>query len=381
MSDLRYVVVVQGVCEVMINGMQQLTHGSFTSILSTLGQQALELQLERFFTPWAWSWDLEDGHEFSEHLGTHILGCCTTPSYYLQGIPLHPSFQTLVTILDKFSLGLPNHSSSIIISPPHVVPCSKYSAANYSPSLPPHLLSLVPRIPELSYDTHSDHTSDRTVKLKPASQGDSSNGKDPPKAHISSQSTFLGIPSTNGGMDMRKWNWPGYFSFGRGSSKRPTLESKRIPLPDEKPDASEPATAVEVDKHALEDAISENISIAAANTPKEVAVEPEDAPHLSAQSNGIDLPKDSQNEDMEPLPAVGDAQANHIPAEADTVSLALSTSSSVVSPEPSPMEMPGPEFSFTNVYLADPENPLVTRRRRIYYTLVSVSPLVHFRYP
>jgi hypothetical protein len=28
---------------------------------SSLGQQALELQLERFFTVWAWKWDIQAG--------------------------------------------------------------------------------------------------------------------------------------------------------------------------------------------------------------------------------------------------------------------------------------------------------------------------------
>lgn len=51
----------------------QLTHGSFTTILSTLGQQALELQLERFFTVWAWSWNIEDGLEFGQHLGVFFM--------------------------------------------------------------------------------------------------------------------------------------------------------------------------------------------------------------------------------------------------------------------------------------------------------------------
>lgn len=330
----------------------KLVHGSFTSILSTLGKQALELQLDRFFTPWAWSWNLEAGHEFSEHLGT----------------PLHPSFQTLVTILDKFSLRLPNHSSSIIISPPHVVPCNKYSAAKHSPYLPQYLLSLVPRIPETSHDTHSsDHTSDRTVKLKRAPQGDSSNGKDPPQARDASQSMFLGIPSTNGSMDVRKWNWPGYLSFGRGSTKRSTLEESKLtaalPATDNKPDTSQSATteALDVDKHALEDAISENISLAASNIAKELVVEPLDAAHSSAKSNGVDLSMDLQDEEVKSSPAVGDTQANHLPAEADTVSLASSTTSS---------EPPPPVFSFTTVYLADPENPLTTQERKIYYTLV-----------
>jgi hypothetical protein len=47
----------------------QLTHGTFASVLATLGQQALELQLERFFTVWAWKWDVEDGFELGTLLG------------------------------------------------------------------------------------------------------------------------------------------------------------------------------------------------------------------------------------------------------------------------------------------------------------------------
>ena len=68
MSDSRYA-IVDSIYQLTKTKCKQLTHGSFTYILSTLGQQALELQLERFFTPWAWSWDLEDGHDFGEHLG------------------------------------------------------------------------------------------------------------------------------------------------------------------------------------------------------------------------------------------------------------------------------------------------------------------------
>jgi hypothetical protein len=182
-------------------------------------------------------------------------------------------------------------------------------------------------------------------------------------------------------MDVRKWSWPGYLSFGRGSSKRPTLEeSKRSAAPDEKPDTSQPATTdvVEVDKHALEDAISENISLAASDT-SEVAVEPQYASHLPAQSNGVDLPADTQDEEVEPAPVVDDTQANTISAAADAVSPTLSVTSLAVSSESSPPETPGPEFSFTTIYLADPENPLLTRRRRVYYTLVSLFIIGHFR--
>lgn len=47
----------------------QLIHGSLTSILGSLGREALELQLERFFTVWAWTWNIEDGHDLGTYLG------------------------------------------------------------------------------------------------------------------------------------------------------------------------------------------------------------------------------------------------------------------------------------------------------------------------
>ena len=50
---------------------RQLLHGSFSSILTNLGQQALELQLERFFTVWAWKWDIGDDIDFGGHLGPY----------------------------------------------------------------------------------------------------------------------------------------------------------------------------------------------------------------------------------------------------------------------------------------------------------------------
>jgi len=52
--------------------LSQLLYGSFTYVLQTLGQQALELQLERYFTVWAWKWDLEQDSDFGAQLGTTV---------------------------------------------------------------------------------------------------------------------------------------------------------------------------------------------------------------------------------------------------------------------------------------------------------------------
>lgn len=65
----------------------QLTHGSFSSILSSLGQQALELQLERFFTIWAWTWDLDKDFSFGINLGARM-----SPRHGRTAVYLTPSF-------------------------------------------------------------------------------------------------------------------------------------------------------------------------------------------------------------------------------------------------------------------------------------------------
>jgi len=64
-----YVVFLLLECFLILFFLFKLIHGPFTSILNALGQEGLEVQLERFWTPWAWSWSFEDGQDFGQHLG------------------------------------------------------------------------------------------------------------------------------------------------------------------------------------------------------------------------------------------------------------------------------------------------------------------------
>jgi hypothetical protein len=54
------------------------------SILGALGRQALELQLERFFTVWAWKWDIQGDSEFGNCFGAFVDG----RSWALQSLSL-----------------------------------------------------------------------------------------------------------------------------------------------------------------------------------------------------------------------------------------------------------------------------------------------------
>ncbi|KAG0709245.1 hypothetical protein DFH29DRAFT_978829 [Suillus ampliporus] len=221
----------------LLRGYEQfkLTHGSFTSILNSLGQEALELQLERFFTIWAWSWDLSKSFELSDDLG----------------LSLHPLYPSILPLLDTFSSQLPAGLDVLFLSPPHVVPSTRYRKSNHPPALSRHLLSLIPpHLPQHEADdsleasilTEKGATANAAAK-EVVSAGNSTGG-------------FLGMPSSLAmSMDVRKWSWPDALTFGKGAEpKTPVTEQEGIkPNPS---GAESTSIVTEVDRVALEDAIS-----------------------------------------------------------------------------------------------------------------------------
>lgn len=213
----------------------KLTHGSFTSILNSLGQEALELQLERFFTVWAWSWDFSKSFELNDDLG----------------LSLHPLYPSILPLLDTFSSQLPAGLDVLFLSPPHVVPSTRYRQSNHPPALSRHLLSLIPRhLPRHEAD-------DRPEASSPTGKGATANTTAKEVGFGSNPSSgFLGMPSSlTMSMDVRNWSWPGAFTFGKGAERKlPVTEREGI-----KPDpsvAESASTVTEVDRGALEDAMS-----------------------------------------------------------------------------------------------------------------------------
>ncbi|KAG2121183.1 hypothetical protein BD769DRAFT_1479744 [Suillus cothurnatus] len=205
----------------LLRGYEQfkLTHGSFTSILNSLGQEALELQLERFFTVWAWSWDLSKSFELNDDLG----------------LSLHPLYPSILPLLDTF----------------HRIPSTRYRRSNHPLALSRHLLSLIPRhLPRHEAD-------DRPEASSPTEKGTIANTAAKEVGSGSNSSGgFLGMPSSLAmSMGVRNWSWPGALTFGKGAERKsPVTERKEIkPNPSV---AESPSTVTEVDRGALEDAMS-----------------------------------------------------------------------------------------------------------------------------
>ncbi|KAJ7509822.1 hypothetical protein B0H11DRAFT_1258604 [Mycena galericulata] len=332
----------------------KLRHGSFTSILATLGQVALELQLERFFTMWAWSWNLEDGPEFGEHLG----------------LPLHPMQSSLLLSLDEFSSRLPDEVVAIAISPPYVIPSTRYTGMSYPPALPSLLLSLLPPRQPLFSSPPPAVADDSTLRAQkalppvpdPEPRQQQQHSDTPKRDDEAKASSFLGMNLDGVKMDMPKWNWPGYLTFGKGGKRPPELfavtpmnENKGAPVAaaPETP-ALEQTVEFEVDRSALEDAMfSERMPM-----PAEKATDG-DAEDGRSMSETIVPRKEDDGASV---------AAEETPAKVDEDTLAEaealkgSEHELPTTPEPEPVE-----FFSTVVYLASPEDPQATRRRRLFY--------------
>ncbi|KAJ4473564.1 hypothetical protein J3R30DRAFT_3707450 [Lentinula aciculospora] len=304
----------------------KLKHGSFTTILSTLGQQALELQLERFFTVWAWSWNIEDGLELGPHLDT----------------PLHPMYRRILPLLDTLSNDIPDTIIPIAVTSTHAIPSTRFSEAQFPAILPKHLLSLVPPPPETlppSPSTPTIHDGTMRPKRPPDSDSNNINGEEPNMTDDGSRSTFMRMGMPN--MDVGKWGWLNFAKNG----KKPTKEEQGAKLNTEnnKDTTLEeiPQTPTSsVDQSALDDAMSsENVM---PNALLAAEVEPEyfttaELDNTSTVSDIVDaIPKSSTS--LEPLS---------------------------ISPSPSP-PLPRP-FMSTIVHLAEDFHSFNTGKRKIFY--------------
>jgi len=141
-------------------------------------------------------------------------------------------------------------------------------------------------------------------------------------------------------MDVRKWNWPGYLTFGKGTAKQgpdqiviPASEKEKTVTKEEISHVE-----VEVNASALEDAMSsDSLSIS------QLLVHPEGQGEAQATNiNGDDFP-------TPPLPV-----ARSTP---DTDSL----------PPMPPSPPPLPEFSMTRLHLAPLHSPMSTTPVTLHY--------------
>lgn len=176
--------------------------------------------------------------------------------------------------------------------------------------------------------------------------------RDPPGTHgfnlkdSDTRSTFLGMPAMGVNMDVRKWNWPGYLTFGKGTARQGP-DQIVIPASEKEKTVTEEEIShveVEVNASALEDAISsDSLSISRLLTHPEGQGEAQDEnPNINGADDLPTSPLSVARPDIDSLP----------PAP----------------PSPPPL----PEFSMTRLHLAPLHTPVSTTPVTVHYFIVSI---------
>ena len=259
-------------------------------------------------------------------------------AYWTSGAQVHPHHARLASLVDAFADNLSKDVTPLVLFSPFVVPSTFHSSSRIPPILLSHLLSMIPP-PALHHSKSSDtlNTLASSVETIRARVG-SDTGKD------NEPGKFLGMPAVN--LDMRKWNWPGYLTFGRGGSSKDGTSKAASMVEPEKPQAvgaastsdervveGHPHVEVEVNPEALQDALW--------------------ADTLSLTS------KDDQN---------GLDDLNHPPTDPHSGNI---LDVPLESPPPSPL--PLPEFSLTKVHLCSADDPTATNGVVVHYYVVRAN--------
>ncbi|KAF9777314.1 hypothetical protein BJ322DRAFT_1097135 [Thelephora terrestris] len=343
--------------------------------LGYLGPTSLELQLERFFTVWAWSWDMEEQPDFCSHLGR----------------PLHPYYKVLASQFEPLDDILPEGVIHFALSPSGLIPSPRFSRSSPSPALVQHLRSILPEyIPSVPHSTP-----DPESEIKPTSSNDNATGQ---RSTGGFALPTIPMPAVHLNMDVRNLKWNSKDKEKQKNAKVVEDERKPDSELETKPDAggergtpldapvvgddvpgSDPQkeeekveVEAEVDTVSLVDAMGSEISHGGSSnghspgsgTPGETPPSP------ATRTIAPPSEDDATPTAIQPVNPALDAQEGSNEASEEPTPTRP--------PSPNPVEMPPAileptlprvNFSQTLVHLAPLGHPLRTIKRRLYYLM------------
>ncbi|KZS94513.1 hypothetical protein SISNIDRAFT_453442 [Sistotremastrum niveocremeum HHB9708] len=290
----------------------KLQYGGFESILSRHGRQHLRNRMDRFFTSWAWNWDIEE----SSQLDSEFVGITTHPrSDQISSIISTSSWndsETPFVILDSPYLYRQDPSASDTSHNP------KRHNYTHHPALTSFLTTLTPSKPK---------TRGGRRKAKNLGQKDAKESLSPSDGHpsqtLQSKSSTLGfampsMPSMhmnlNVNLNMRSWSWgAGLFksaSNGHPPETKPEPEEDTQKADEGSTPATDPsngspaddAVAVEGEADAAHD--SQDSASDAPPTEDERGTQTGADGHMSTSQMTImprnSLPQESSKESLDP---------------------------------------------------------------------------------
>ena len=302
------------------------------------------------------------------------------------GMRVHPLTRSLAPLVEGFETHLPPDVLAVVATATHIVPTS--SSPSIPPSLMRHLISVSPTYESEAATAKQLAARRSRLNIRPPGGGSAPAGKTGGTMNFfntlsmpSMSMPAMNMPSVNmGPMDVTKWNWSGYLTFGssKNSSTPPpainAVSNPTVYVSSEETTAATPSPSgsrvevhAPVDSKALSDALSQDASSkpehsneADADTTHDV----QDATKESEANGDAPASTPSPSPLPSPLPIDTAIEANSNPA----------ATSLVTSPtETAPVRH---EFAVLNAYL--PASSLSASldapgliRRKVYHLSVS----------
>jgi hypothetical protein len=320
------------------------------------------------------------------------------------GTPLHPRLSVLQPALDAVTAHLDAADVPFILNPPYLLPSARYTAAKLPAALSRHLLSLLPSAPRLPSPRRMSSRSGSTLRPNIARTWTGVTAESSPgtpavehsEASPPTQSRFLAMPSMNMGlnmdaMDVRKWNW-GALTFGKGGSKKPRLpEQAKDESPDKAASSEQADPPSDAEEAEADGSASEPVSTSASGGEPPETADDDDPTTPGQRMVGTTVESNSATP-MQGHPAaesdLAEAIGSDLEFDADALA-SLSFAEQVdqrlpptileppLEPEPDTVHEPLPPVLMTSVWLDEPGDEPMKRRRVLYLTvrfLVTYTP-------
>jgi hypothetical protein len=263
---------------------------------------------------------------------------------------------------------LPEHVIPVMFTPSNILPSTRYTAQQFPTALFHHLVSLIPPpSPPALDDMSASIDTIKALKLDSASK----DGQPTAASLFGLSNIEMNMP------DVASWKWPGYLTFGKGSSSsapKPVSsdphakvdetqakppEAAQPPEPEEGPATKPPP--VDVDPDALRDALTSDA--------RSVPLRPVVIPPGSSGEDAAVAPDVDEDTSLEPgLPShLSVDSVSSSPMSSTTLSPDLFRERAGAPPSPPTP----PEFSMLRVHLALAADPSLTKKRTVYYHIVS----------
>lgn len=272
----------------------------------------------------------------------------------LLGLPLHPSYLSLLPAIDDFSSQIPEGVATLVLTTSHVAPSSRYRSSRYPVALARHLMNHLTPSPGPASPASTATQPERPDDVSRGDHDDRQTTSNPEPAPPSG--SFLGVTMS---MDVRKWAWP---SFGKGPNTKNMITNAGEDVASYC--VSERAEA-QVDQSALEDAISSDNSFGLPTEEPSALDGLEKHPmKLESDTSETDTPRPSRV----PSPTLDSPRPS-----LNGSLLGADASTTTVDSEKR-------QFTWTDVFLTPGHEPLATSRRRVYLLKVSTDNVVTCRY-